>query len=111
MLMIKYFNQRRFVRALTMLLMMALMLTILTSSVWAGGVCFSGYTKGSYRDSRGWHHYVEFRVDRNGAGWTASGPMWPSVWGYSGDKRVRAGYSWPYNWASPWPASSWKVCR
>ena len=107
----KYSNKRKFAKNFVMLLMILLLSALLTNSVWAGGVCFSGSTKGVIRDSKGWHHYVEFRVDRNGASWTASGPMWPSVWGYSGDRRVRAGYSWPSNWSSPWPASSWRVCR
>lgn len=78
----------------------------------AGGACFSGASKGYTKDASGqWHHYVQFNVDRNNAGWTVSGPLWPSVWGYSANKTLRAGYKWPHNWWDPFPPSAWRVCR
>ena len=91
---------------------MLLALVLPVNYAQAGGVCFSGSSKGVIKDSRGqWHHYVQFKVDHDNVGWTVSGPLWPSVWGYSASKTVRAGYSWPYNWWDPFSASAWKVCR
>lgn len=75
--------------------------------------CFRGARKGLVKDSRGWHHYVEFDVNLSAEDgkWHVSGPASPQMWpGYYGTYHKRAGYSWPWKLASPWPASKWVAC-
>lgn len=101
----------RIVLALVLMLLVASIVVPINSTALAAGTCFKGSSKGVIWDGKAWHHYVQFNVDVNGAGWKVSGPLWPSVWGYSASKVVRAGYSWPSNWWDPYSPSSWTVCR
>ncbi|MBX7232905.1 MAG: hypothetical protein K1X65_00890 [Caldilineales bacterium] len=100
-------------QTLVLVILVTLLLTLLAIGQYAeaGGACFAGSSKGVKWENNEPHHYVQFRVDVNNAGWRVSGPLWPSVWGYYTDRTVRAGYSWPYNWWDPYPASWWRVCR
>jgi hypothetical protein len=108
--MLKTAHAKRIQTVVMVLLVVSLLAFALPHSVSAGTVCFSGNSKGLMYDSKGWHHYVQFNVDRNGAGWNVYGPLPSSVWGYYASKTVRAGYNWPSNWWDPFPASMWKVC-
>lgn len=89
--------------------------------------CYSGTAKGLYYDAKGWHHYVEFRVDfsTSDSNWYISSTPWgfpfsSSLWsGYyqqhhdGGGPAVykEVGYNWWDNWWDPYPASGWVICH
>jgi hypothetical protein len=104
---------RKMVITLVLLLIVTSVSVPINSTALAAGnsICFKGSSKGLTYFNKEWHHYVQFNVDLNGKSWWVSGPVPSSVWGDYSDKVVRAGYTWPGDWADPFPASSFTLCR
>ena len=98
-------------RRLAVVVVLACLLSLLLVSSVSAATCWTGVRKDLYYDSNGWHHYVVFNPNMSvpKERLYATGPQSPQVWGWFGYE-VRVGYSWPWKFASPWPASDWKLC-